>query len=229
MRVITFAQMDIETLRWERVESYEYDGPWQMCKGDNSKAEQAAADAQRAQQNQLMQQQLQMQMQQLQGVNSVLDPIIQAGGMSPGQESALTSLAINQLPQDFRQTQGAINQSLVARGISGGAGGAGSGDIARNFGQLGAMEDYMKGTALSNIQVQKQQQLMQALGAKMGVAGMFGQNTGLFNQGMLGSLNSGVTAANNADQAATSWMGPVFGALGSLGGAAIGKLPGGGK
>lgn len=182
-----------------------------MCSGGNSKQEMQSADAQRAQENALMQQQLQMQMDQISGVNSILDPIISAGGMLPSQQSALTSLALNAIPQQFNNIAGQINQNLVARGITGGSN-AGSGDIARNFGQLGAMEAGLQQQSLSQIQLQKQQQLMQALGAKMGVANLFGSNTNMFNQGASSALNSGVTAANNADQAQTSFMGSLLGA-----------------
>lgn len=182
-----------------------------MCSGGNSKQEMQSADAQRAQENQLMQQQLQMQMDQIAGVNSILDPIISAGGMLPSQQSALTSLALNNVPQQFNNVAGQINQNLVARGITGGSN-AGSGDIARNFAQLGAMEAGLQQQSLSQIQLQKQQQLMQALGAKMGVANLFGQNTGMFNQGAQSALGSGVSAANNADQASTSMWGSILGA-----------------
>lgn len=182
-----------------------------MCSGGNSKAEMQQADSQRAQENTLMQQQLQMQMDQIAGVNSILDPIISAGGMLPSQQSALTSLALNNVPQQFNNVAGQINQNLVARGITGGSN-AGSGDIARNFAQLGAMEAGLQQQSLSQIQLQKQQQLMQALGAKMGVANLFGQNTGMFNQGAQSALGSGVSAANNADQASTSMWGSILGA-----------------
>ena len=178
-------------------------------KGDHSSREQSNADAIRQQQFDLMQQ-------QLSGVNSILDPIISAGGMLPSQQSALTSIALNDIPQQFQGVQGNINNQLVARGITGGNM-AGSGDVARDFGRLGAMEAGLQQNALSNIQLQKQQQLMQALGVKTGL-------TGMFNSGGLSALNSGVTAANNADQAQTSFWGSMFGALGSLGGAGIGKL-----
>jgi hypothetical protein len=174
-----------------------------------------------------MRQQLGLQMGQINQVNSVIDPMIAEGGMSPGEESALTSLAVNQLPQDFRQTEGMINQNLAARGISGGTGGAGSGDIGRQFGNLGAMEDYLKNTALTNVQLQKASQLRNLLGIKMGVANMFGQNTGMFNSGGLNALNSGVTAAHNADMASTGMWGALLGAGVNLGTSFIPK-PGGG-
>jgi hypothetical protein len=178
-------------------------------KGGHSAQEQSNADAVRQQQFNLMQQ-------QLQSVNSILNPMIANGGMMPAQQQALTAIALNDIPQQFKGVAGNINDQLVSRGITGGDM-AGSGDIARNFAGLGAMEAGLQQNALSNIQLQKQQQLMNALGIKGGMLGMF-------NQGGLSALNSGVTAANNADQAATSWMGPVFGALGSIGGAAM-KIP----
>lgn len=178
-------------------------------KGSHSSQEQSNADAIRQQQFNLMQQ-------QLQGVNAVLNPLIAAGGMTGPQQSALTSIALNDIPQQFRGVQGNINEQLVARGITGGSM-AGSGDVARNFAGLGAMEAGLQQQDLSNIQIQKQQQLMQALGIKSGL-------TGLFNQGGLGALQSGVNAAGNADQAQSSFWGPLLGAAGSLGSAGIGKL-----
>lgn len=177
-------------------------------KGGHSSAEQSNADQVRQQQFNLMQQ-------QMQSVNSVLNPLIANGGMMPAQQQALTAIALNDIPQQFQGVAGNINNQLVARGITGGQM-AGSGDIARNFAGLGAMEAGLQQNAMSNIQLQKQQQLMSAIGMQAGMAGMF-------NQGGLSALGSGVTAANNADQASTSWMGPVFGALGSIGGAALGK------
>lgn len=189
-------------------------------KGDHSSQEQSNADQLRQQENNLMQQQLQMQMKQLSGVNAAVDPIIAQGGMSPQQQASETAQMMNNLPAQFQGIQGNINQQLVSRGMTGG-GMAGSGDVARNFGSLGAMEAGLQQQGLMGIQQQKYQQLMQAIGAKMGVAGMFGNNVGGFNSGTMGAMNAGVTAANNADQAQTSWLGPMMGALGSLGGAAI--------
>lgn len=194
-----------------------------MGKGSASKQEQAAADQQRAQQNALTQQQLSMQQKQLDSVNSVADPMIARGGMSAGQEAAMKSILMNSLPQQFNNLQGQINNNLTARGITGGQTGAGSGDVARQFGGLGAMEAGLQQQGMSNIELQKANQLQNLLGIKMGIGGQYGANVGTFNSGASAALGSGVTAANNADQAATSWMGPVFGALGSIGGAATGK------
>lgn len=196
---------------------YEYTGDIAECKGGASKQEQAAADQQRNQENQLMQQQLNMQMGQLNSVNSVLDPMIANGGLAPGVQNAMTSLVMNQLPQTYRQGVGAINNALAARGISGGQA-AGSGDIGRDFGAMASALGNQQQQGLSNIQLAKQGALMNDLGLKMGIGSQFGANVGGFNQGALGALGQGVTAAHNVDQAQTSWMGPLFGALGSIGG-----------
>jgi hypothetical protein len=204
-------------------EWYEYSGPVAEVKGGASRAEQAAADQQRQAQTNLMQQQLNMQMGQLNAVNQTVDPMIAKGGLAPGVENAMTSLVMNQLPQTFNNMQGQINNSLVQRGITGGQMGAGSGDVARNYGQLGAMQAAMQQQGLGNIQLDKQNALMQDLALKMNVGQQYGQNTGLFNSGAQGALNSGVTAANNADQAATGLWGAAISGLTGLAGSAVGK------
>jgi len=191
-------------------------------KGGHSFNEQQQADKLRQQELDLSKQQLGLQQQQIGGINAVLDPLIAQGGMSKDQQAALTSQLMNNIPQQFRGIQGQITNQLAARGISGGQF-AGSGDIARQFGGLGAMEAGLQQSGLENIQNQKAQQLFQALGTKAGIAGLYGQNTSLFNQGAIGTLGASVGAANNADQAQTSWMGPVFGGLGAIGGGAFGK------
>lgn len=196
-----------------------------MGKGSASKAEQQAADARTKSQDDLAKGQLAMQQKQLSDVNAVADPMIARGGMSAEQEAALNSILMNSLPQQFNNVQGQINNNLVARGITGGQQGAGSGDVARQFGSLGAMEAGLQQQGMSNIQLQKAAQLQGLLGLKMGVGSQYGNNVGTFNSGGSSSLNAGVTAANNADQAQTSWMGPVFGALGGVGAAFAGKKP----
>lgn len=217
LQIITCAVFDDEG-RLISTEMREYSGPVAECKGGASKAEQANADALRAREADLMGQSLNAQLKQLDAVNSVVDPMIAQGGMSQEQQAAMTSLLMNQLPQTFNNIQGQINQNLVARGISGGPTGAGSGDIARNFGQLGAMEGQIQQQGLANIQLQKAQQLQNLLGLKLGIGSQYGQNTQLFNQGTLGALNAGVTAANNADQASTGLWGSIIGSAAGLGG-----------
>lgn len=193
-------------------------------KGENSKNEMAQANKISAQQLAVQQQELAMQQQQLSGVNASLDPMIQAGGMSPQQQAALQSVYMNQLPAQFNNAVGQINESLVARGISGGPYGAGAGDISRYFGSLGAQEAALQSQGLANVQLAKQQQLMQELGLKLGVSGQFGTNIGTFGSEGISSLGIGQQAANAADQAQTSIWGPILGAAGSIGSAGIGAL-----
>jgi hypothetical protein len=219
--VTTRIVWDIETYSVLEHDWHFYDGPWEMVKGGNSKAEMASADQQRTMQNQIAQQQLQLQQQQLSGVNAVLDPMIANGGLAPGVENAMTSLVMNNIPAQFRGIQGGINNALVARGISGGQTGAGSGDVARQFGELGSMQAALQQQGLSNIQLQKQSALLGDLGLKLGIGSQFGQNVGSFNTGASNALNSGVTAANNADQAQTGFFGSLVGGLAGLGGQAI--------
>ena len=183
-----------------------------LAKGGHSSYEQKQADQQRNLENQLTQQQLAMQQKQLASVNAATDPIIAAGGMSPQQEAALRSMYMNNIPAQFKALQGGINNQLVARGITGGAN-AGGGDIARQFGALGAAEGGLQQQGEEGLQAQKYGQLMQALGLKLGIGGQYGANVGGFNSGAIGAGNTATTAANNADQAQTSFMGSLMGAL----------------
>lgn len=189
-------------------------------KGDNSKAEMNRANQISAQQLDLQKQQLGMQQTQLSGVNSVLDPLIKAGGMTPEQQAALTSLSLNNIPESFAQSRGNVNSSLAARGMSGGPF-AGSGAVASSFGGLDAMENQLKQQSLSQIQLQKQQQLMNALGLKMGVGSQFGQNVGTFGNQGVNALGIGQNAAQAADQASTGFWGSLVGAAAGLGSAGI--------
>lgn len=236
---------DFNVIEWE---GFDYFGSVDLLKGGASKTEQQAADQQRTQENQLTKQQLDLQMKQLgmqqnqlNSVNAAVDPTIQQilGGNTPGVlqplQSALTASYMNQLPNTYRNAIGNINQNLVARGLSGGQN-AGGGGIGQDFGYMTAMlgQEQQAG-AINTAETMSQANLgllQNDLGLKLGVAnqfggmaGQYGANVGGFNQGALGALGQGVQAARNVDEAQTSWMGPVFGAIGSLGGAAIG--PGG--
>src|SRR5271166_4320402 len=192
-------------------------------KGDNSQAEMQRANDISSQQLATQQQQLAMQQQQISAVNAQLDPMIAQGGMSQAQQAALTSIMMNQLPAQFNNAAGQINQNLAARGISGGQYGSGSGDIARDFGSLGAMEAGMQAQGLSNIQLQKQQQLMQDLQLKLGIGSQYGQNIGTFGNQGISALGIGQQAAYAADQASTGLWGSLLGAAGTLGTAGIEK------
>jgi hypothetical protein len=200
--------LDMETLRvTERVSSL-YDGPWDEMKGGNSQAEMQRA-------NQISQQQLQMQQQQLAMANPTLRAIIQNGGMLPAQQAAMTSQALNGLGSQYQNLYGSLSSTLAARGITGGDN-AGAGALARSFGSLGAQEAGQQSQLLNQIQLEKGAGLQNALGMSLGEAA---------NTGSLGvsALGSGVTAANNADQAQTGFWGSMIGGLAGLGGSAITK------
>jgi hypothetical protein len=95
---------------------------------------------------------------------------------------------------------------------------AGAGGVAGSFGALTADLGSLQQQGSTNVQMAKAQGLNNAMNTTLGIGNMYGQNLNTFNSGASSALNSGVTAANNADQASTSWMGPVFGALGSAAG-----------
>jgi hypothetical protein len=212
-------------MNWtKRIETYIREGRTVSGgKGDHSAAEQKAADQQRALETNLMQQQLGMQMGQLSSVNATVNPMIANGGLTPQMQSALQANLVNKLGTGAQQMMGNLNQNLVARGLTGGTSGAGGGGVASGFGALYSALAGQQQQGQFDIANLQQQSLMNELGIKMGIGSQFGNNTGTFTQGAGQALSQGVTAANNADQAATSWMGPVFGALGSVGGASLGK------
>jgi len=192
-------------------------------KGGNSQAEMNQANKISQQQLNLQQQQLQMQQNQLAMVNPSLQQIIANGGMLPAQEAAMRSAALNQVGAGEQQAIGSINQSLVARGLTGGNM-AGGGGVGRDFASLqqGLLGNELQG--LQNVQLAKGQGLMGALQTGLGEAGMFGsQALGFGSQG-IGALGQGVTAANAADQAQTGFWGSLIGGLAGLGSAGIGKI-----
>lgn len=193
-----------------RNHSFEGATVWACHKGGNSKAEMARADQISDQQLQLQQQQLQAQLGQLNAVNAVADPMIANGGMTPAQEAALRSIQLNQSGQTLKNSIGQINSNLVARGVTGGPF-AGSGDVARDYGSFYNMQNALTQQGLSNVELAKQQQLMQLLGIKMGIGGQYGTNVSTFGNQGVSALNSGVNAASNADQASTGFWGSLIG------------------
>ncbi|HEX8838459.1 MAG TPA: hypothetical protein VF748_16065 [Candidatus Acidoferrum sp.] len=191
-------------------------------KGGNSQQEMNRANQLSQQQLALQQQQFGLQQQQLGMVNPVLQQIIANGGMLPAQEAAMRSAAMNQIGAGENQAIGSINQSLLARGITGG-GMAGSGDIARNYGSLmqGLLGQEAQG--LQNIQLAKGQGLGGALNTALGEGGMYGsQAVSLGGQGV-NALGIGQQAANAADQASTGFWGSLIGGLAGIGSSAITK------
>ena len=220
MRVSTRVVLDIATLQVIERDSYDYDGPWDYLKGGNSQQEMSRANSLSDQQIGIMRDQLAMQKQKLGMVNPSLQALIQNGGMMPGQEAAMRTQAMQGLGQNYQQLQGQLAQQLQARGITGG-GMAGGGQIAQGFGQLGAMEAGQQSELLNQIQMQKGNQLMGALGMGLGEGGMYGsQAMGFGGQGV-NALGIGQQAAGQADQMQTGFWGSLMGGLAGLGGSAM--------
>lgn len=213
-------------------EGFWWSGPVLEAKGGASQAEQSQANQQMAMQNALAQQQLSLMQGQLTGINNAVDPIINQilSGQTPTVlqplQSALTASYMNQLPQTYRGMVGQLNQDLTARGITGGQN-AGGGAIGQDFGQMAALLGQQQQAGATNAALTlnnaSTNMLQNDLGLKLGIANAYQGATNTFNQGASSALSSGVTAAGNADQAQTSWMGPVFGGLAGLGGSAITK------
>lgn len=172
--------------------------PVPMNKGDNSKAQEAIS-------NQIAQQQLNMQQNLMNMVSPTIKNIIAGGGMLPGQEATMNAIALNTTAQNYNNLYGKLGQELTARGVTGGQM-AGGGDIARQFGALGAQEAGTATQALEGVQTAK----MQGLESALGMGGGFGMQYG--NQGI--SANSTAQgAAKAADDASTGFWGSLFGAL----------------
>jgi|SRR5215831_1784121 len=189
-------------------------------KGGNSQQEMTKANQLSQQQLQIMQQQLAMQRQQLAMVNPSLQAIIQNGGMLPAQEAAMRSAALSQIGQGEQQAIGAVNQALVARGLSGGPM-AGGGGVAQNFGALNAALQGQTASALQNVEMAKGQGLQSAIGLGLGEGQMYGQQALGFGGQGVNALGIGQQAANAADQAQTGFWGSLVGGLAGLGGSAI--------
>ena len=174
--------------------------PCLMLKGSNSKHQEAIS-------NIISQHALGRQDQLFNQVDPTVQQIIAGGGMLPGQESALRAQTINQLPQQYEQLFGKLGQQLTARGLTGGQM-AGGGEVARQFGSLGAQEAGQAQQGEFNIAGLK----MQGLGSALNLGANMGNAYG--SQGI--SANStAASAANAADQASTGFWGSLFGALGA--------------
>jgi len=190
-------------------------------KGGNSKAEMKKANTLSDTQLALMNKQLDQQLSMMGVVNPAIKSLIASGGLSPDVEAAMKSAAMGQIGTGANQAAGAINQNLVARGITGG-GMAGSGDVARDYGALYAGLQGQKASALQNVALSKQQALMQALGLGGNVGSMYGQQAGTFGGQATSALGIGQNAAQAADQASTGFWGSLVGGLAGMGGMALG-------
>lgn len=172
--------------------------PIGVCKGDNSKAQQAL-------ENQIAQRQLAMQEQTFNATFPTIQQIIAGRGLLPQEEAALNAHLINSLPQTYNNLYGQIGQQLTARGVTGGQN-AGGGDIARTFGSLGASEAGQAQQGLFDIAQLKQQ----GLGAALGLGTTQMGQTGSTAANILGSASQ---SAKAADEASSGFWGSLFGAL----------------
>src|SRR5215472_7132854 len=189
-------------------------------KGGNSKQQMQLADQQLNQQNALMQQQLQMQQNQLGMVNPSLQSIIANQGMLPAQEAAMRSAAMAQTGAQEQLAIGAVNQNLVARGITGGNM-AGGDQIAQTYGVLQKGLRGQQAQNLQNIQLAKGQGLTNYSGLGLGEGQMYGGQALGFGQQAGSALGAGVNAAQAADQNQTGFWGSLIGGLAGLGGTAM--------
>ena len=214
--VATKVVVNSETLEVISADWHEYDGVVHLCKGP-SKDEMKFQNAIEAGQLNLQQQQLALQQGQFNQVNPTLQAMIQNGGLTPQALAALQAQTINALPNQFNQLYGQVGQELTARGVTGGQM-AGGGDIARQFGSLGAQEAGLAQQGQFNIAQLQQQGLLGALGTSLGIGQQYGGNVGTFGSGASAAGGSATSAANAATQATTGLWGSLFGALGSVGG-----------
>jgi hypothetical protein len=202
---------DMETLAVVEVVEVPYDGPWALCKGQSQQ--------QMNINNQQAQQQFAMQQQYLNQYNNYVQQLVQGGGYLPGVRQALTSQAINSVPQNYNQVAQQLQTNAASRGISGGGSQPGSGLATSGLGALYSAEEQQKSNLLNNITAQGQQNVT------AGEAGILnaGMGTGSTGANVLGSATS---AANQANQQSGLLGTIIGGGLGVLGKAvAPGSIP----
>ena len=187
-----------------------------MGKGDSTKQMQIN--------NQIAQQQLQMQQQYLAKYNDYVSKLLQGGGYLPGVREALTSTAINQVPQAYGNIAKNLQTAAMARGLAGGGNLPGGGGYLAGYGNLLSQEEQAKASLLNNITAGGQQNIT---GAEMGNLNAAGITSGVGSN----ALGNATSAANASTQASGGLLGSIIGGgLGVLG-QAIGKggaLAGGG-
>ena len=163
--------------------------------------------------NRIAQQQLDMQQQQLAKYNDYVAKILAGGGYLPGVKQALSSEAIQSVPQSYNQISQQLMTSLGSRGSAGGGSQPGSGLLGQGLGQLYSAEETQKSNLLNNIVSQGQGNIAAAEGGILNAAGL---NT----QAGSSALGSATSAAGNADaNAGGLWGSIIGGGLGVLGSA----------
>lgn len=165
------------------------------------------------------------------------EPIIAAGpnqeGYSPAELTAMRTGASDAVAQGGQNAQIAANARAAASGdasIPSGAQQQISAQINTAAGNENAREqegiteqDYATGrqnffTAAEG--------LPGAINTIEGATSNFGNTAAGNTNAATGAASSSMQGATDIANANNSWMGPVFGMIGSLGGAALGKIPG---
>jgi hypothetical protein len=171
--------------------------------------------------NQVAQQQLQLEQNQLAQYNNYYNQILAGGGYLPGVRGALTSEAIQSVPQNYNQASQQLLTTLGSRGAAGGGTQPGSGLLGQGLGQLYSAEAQQKSNLLNQITAQGQQNIAQGAGGLLGAAGTTaGAGTS--------ALGSATNAANSATQNQTGLLGSILGAGLGVAGTALGGPIGGG-
>lgn len=162
--------------------------------------------------NQVSQQQLALQQQYLNQYNSYVQQLLQGGGYLPGVKQALTSQAIQSVPQQYNQIAQQLMTNLGSRGATGGGSQPGSGLLGQGLGALYSSEEQNKSNLLNQITAQGQQNVA---AGEMGLLNAAGTTAGVGSS----ALGSATSAANQANQQSGILGTIIGGGLGVLGSA----------
>src|SRR5271165_5250658 len=237
MRIFTKLSLNIEdgSIIENETEWYDYLGPVAMLCG--------ATSAQTTLQTQQMSAYTQMQQQAstefgqantvFQSLQNSFAPTVAAGpsqmGYSPAELSALNSAAITNTGTAYANAKAATGEALA--GQNGGNTALPSGTTAGVDEALASQAANQTSTELNQIQqagyAQGNANYNAATAGLAASPNVFGTSTGAGNAAT-GAGGAAGTTANQITQANNSWVGAVTGALGSIGGAAMGGLMSGG-
>lgn len=227
MRVITKAILDMNTMEWTSIESYDYEGPVALCKGDDTAKQNEQMQMQfNSQLMDIFSQQFAKQSQVLNFLKGKLQPMINnPTGYSPAAMAALRTQATDNLSGQYQQAQRALQQKEFAQGGRELPSGVNAQLDAGLYAQEAADKANAQNTITLNNENLKQSNYWNAMNVLSGnVAQQFNP------LGYAGAATSGSNAVANLSQAVTaSNQSQLMGALGGIvGGAASSALGGGG-
>lgn len=202
--MITRVVWDMETMAVVERDVHYYQGPWALCKGE-------AAQQQKIN-NQIAAQQFAQQQAYLAKYNDYVQQLIQGGGYLPGVKQALTSEAIQSVPQNYNQVAQQMQTQLGSRGAAGGGNQPGSGLLGRGLGQLYSAEELQKSNLLNNITAGGQQNINAAEGGVLNA----GLGTGQIGANVTGSATSAANQANQQSGLLGTIIGGGLGVLGNV-------------